>query len=222
NFSLIRLYSPKERSGVLCRLGDLKRRRGGGSESEPEAAHMTDGETRENGLCAARPPFHLRKLRDFAQWRRQSPALRRDRNGYDLPALFRKVPAYCAAEIFIERIESVGLEFAKYLAELLLDSVHRVEEIAPVHIEAPAAELPIRAQKVMKLEDPVFLFVQHPPAYKTKIGNIFFVLPPPCHTPVFAADLFQTNRADVLLFQDALPEPGIACLKDSSQNAVAG
>lgn len=166
--------------------------------------------------------MNLQQSGYFTQRRRQPGTLRRDRHGYDFPALFGQVAAYRPSEIFIQRIESIRLEFAKYLAEFLLDSVHVVKESPPVHIQAAAAQLPVRAQKVVEFENPVFFFVQNPPADQAKISHIFLIFTTPDHTAVFAAYLLQTNRADVLLFGNALPESGIACLEDSSQNAIAG
>jgi len=166
----------------------------------------------------ARPalPFKLNESRDFAQRRGQPAPPGNDRHAQNFPAFFRQIPAYRPAEIFIERIESVGLEFTKHLPKLLLDSVHVVEESSPVHVQVPAAQLPVRSQEIVEFENPVFFFVQHAPADQAKIRHIFFILSPPDNPPIFAADLFQTNRADVLLLRDALPEPRVAGAEDPS------
>jgi hypothetical protein len=97
-----------------------------------------------------------------------------------------------------------------------------MEEIPPIHIQSAAAELPVGAQKIMKFEDFVLVFIQRSFGDETKIGNIFLVFSPPDHAPVATPDLFQTNAADVFFFRRAVTELGVARLKYAPQDAVAG
>src|SRR6266852_4425321 len=63
-----------------------------------------------------------------------------------------------SVEIVVHRKQSVGFELTKHSPHLLLDSIYGVEEISAVHVELPAAQLPIRAQQKVILEDTIFDF----------------------------------------------------------------
>lgn len=63
-----------------------------------------------------------------------------------------------SVEIVIHWKQSIGFELTKYPAHFLLNPIHRVKEISAIHIELPAAQLPIRAQQKVTLEDTIFDF----------------------------------------------------------------
>src|SRR5437868_6709187 len=50
-----------------------------------------------------------------------------------------------SVEIVIHWKQSIRFELAKHPPHFLLDPIHRVKEISAIHIELPAAQLPIRA-----------------------------------------------------------------------------
>jgi len=82
-------------------------------------------------------------------------------------------------EIVIHREQSVGFELAKHPPQFLLDSIYGVKEIPAIHVEFPAAQLPIRAQEKVIPEDTIFHFCQHAFADEAKICDILLILPPP-------------------------------------------
>src|SRR5437879_10581230 len=66
----------------------------------------------------------------------------------------RQRPAFsqCAAEVFIQGIETVGFNFAENAAQLLFHTVYGVEESAAIDVHLPAAEFPVRSQQEMEAE----------------------------------------------------------------------
>ena len=63
-----------------------------------------------------------------------------------------------SVEIVIHWKQSIRFELTKHPPHFLLDPIHRVKEISAIHIELPAAQLPIRAQQKVTLEDTIFHF----------------------------------------------------------------
>src|SRR5713101_5340856 len=63
-------------------------------------------------------------------------------------------PAFsqCAAEVFIQGIETVGFNFAENAAQLLFHTVYGVEESAAIDVHLPAAEFPVRSHQEMEAE----------------------------------------------------------------------
>jgi len=63
-----------------------------------------------------------------------------------------------SVEIVVHWKQSIGFELTKHTPQFLLYPIHRVKEISAIHIELPAAQLPIRAQQKVILEDTMFDF----------------------------------------------------------------
>jgi hypothetical protein len=61
-------------------------------------------------------------------------------------------------EIVVHWKQSIGFELTKHPPQFLLDPIHGVKEISAIHTELPAAQLPIRAQQKVILEDTIFDF----------------------------------------------------------------
>lgn len=71
------------------------------------------------------------------------------------------------------------LQFPEGSAQLFLNAIDFVEKIAPVHLQFPAAQVPVRAQKEMVFENPVFVLRESAPADQDKVRHILFVLESP-------------------------------------------
>jgi len=95
-----------------------------------------------------------------------------------------------------------------------------MKEIAFLHFQLPAAQLPLGAQQEMKSKYFMFEFIQSSPAYETEISNIFFVFTPPNRAPILAADDFQPRLAHVLFLLEAMPESGMTGPEDLPQDAI--
>ena len=63
-----------------------------------------------------------------------------------------------SVEIVVHWKQSIGFEFTKHTPKFLLDPIHGVKEISAIHVELPAAQLPIRAQEKVIPEDTIFHF----------------------------------------------------------------
>jgi len=61
-------------------------------------------------------------------------------------------------EIVVNWKQSVGFEFPKNTSQFLLDSIYGVKEIPAIHVEFPAAQLPVGAEEKVIPEDTI-LFV---------------------------------------------------------------
>ena len=59
-------------------------------------------------------------------------------------------------EIIIDWKQPIGLQLAENTSQLLLDPINRVKEIPAVHVEFPAAQLPIGAQEKVIPEHTIF------------------------------------------------------------------
>jgi hypothetical protein len=81
-----------------------------------------------------------------------------------------------AAEVLIEGIEGVGLQFRECAAELLFNVVNRVEEGAPVDMELTADEFPVSTEEVMISKYFVIEFIQRTAAHQAEVGYVFFTL----------------------------------------------
>src|ERR1700722_3534135 len=105
--------------------------------------------------------------------------LRRDgRNeGLDLriPEHADRLAANNAAEILVERVEGVRLQFAEDPSEALFDAVDHMEEGAAVYLQLAAAQAPVSAQKKVVLEDCVLYLVESAPADQTEVGDEFLL-----------------------------------------------
>jgi hypothetical protein len=60
-----------------------------------------------------------------------------------------------SVEIIVYRKQSIGFELTKNTPQLLLDSIYGVKEVPAIHIEFPAAQLPIGAQEKVIPEDAI-------------------------------------------------------------------
>jgi len=63
-----------------------------------------------------------------------------------------------SVEIVVHWKQSIGFELTKHPPQFLLDAIHGVKEISAIHVELPAAQLPIRAQEKVIPEDTIFHF----------------------------------------------------------------
>jgi hypothetical protein len=98
-----------------------------------------------------------------------------------------------AAKILVKREKCVRLQLAEDAAELLLDAVNFVEEAAPVHLKATAAELPVGPQQEMKAEYSVLGFIQTSFCDPAEISHVFFVFHSPNLPGIPTVNLFQTH-----------------------------
>jgi hypothetical protein len=188
-----------------------------------DAGHATENH-REYGHRPAGTPGSFLCLRNFAERWHQSVPFRLGRgHRCQIPAFLRQLATHRSPEIFVQRIEGIGLQFAENTAQFLLDPVYGVKETAPVHIEAAAAQLPVRSQQIVEFENPIFFFVENPAGNEAEISHIFLIFSTPYHAPVAAAGhLLETNRAHVFFFLRAMPEAGVASLENPPQYAIAG
>ena len=53
-------------------------------------------------------------------------------------------------EVFVQREQSVGLQFPERATQLLLNSIDRVIKIAAIHSQPARAQLPVGPQQEMK------------------------------------------------------------------------
>src|ERR1043166_1337995 len=60
---------------------------------------------------------------------------------------FRNLLPDPGVEVFVYRIERVGLQFREHPTQLLFDAVGLMEEAPPVHFEVADAKTPIRTQQ---------------------------------------------------------------------------
>jgi hypothetical protein len=127
-----------------------------------------------------------------------------------------------AIKIFIQWEKRVGLQFAKYAAQFLLNSVDGVEEIASIHAETTAAQAPVSPEEEVKLENPVLGFIEGTPGDQAKIGDVLLVLPPPCLSSLATVREFKGDTAHVFLFLRTVPEARVAGAENPSQNTVTG
>jgi hypothetical protein len=116
----------------------------------------------------------------------------------------------CPPKIFIERKQWVRFEFAKGLAQFLLNAVNLMKESAALHFELATAELPVRPEEEVELENFVLGFIQKTLADQTKIRDVFLVPPAPNLAPVLPADNLKASLADMPFLLVAKSESGIA------------
>jgi hypothetical protein len=60
-----------------------------------------------------------------------------------------------SVEIVVYWEQSIGFEFAKNTSQFLLDSIYGVKEVPAIHVEFPAAQLPIGAEEKVIPEDTI-------------------------------------------------------------------
>jgi hypothetical protein len=113
--------------------------------------------------------------------------MHRKRGRYERTALGSVVPVHRAAEILIQRVQAVRLQFPKSPSQFLLDPVYRVEKCTPVDCQTPTAELPVRSQQKMKAEYIVFQSGERAAADQAEISQIFFDFPAIGHPVILAA-----------------------------------
>jgi len=113
-------------------------------------------------------------------------------------------------EILVERKEGVGFQLPEDAPQFLLNPIDLVEEITPIHLQLPAAELPVRTEEEMKLEKLILGRIEKAFADQTEIGYIFFILSAPDLAAIPPADDCEPRLADMFFFLDAIPESGIA------------
>lgn len=127
-----------------------------------------------------------------------------------------------SAEIFVQRVQAVGLEVSKDPAKLLFHAVNGVKERSTIHLHLAATESPVGAQQEVIAKHLVFKIIQRAAADQAKISDIVFVLPHPGQSAVFSRTKRERHLAHVLFFGDAVPEARVARAKDRAQYAVAG
>lgn len=127
-----------------------------------------------------------------------------------------------SAEIFIQRVQTVGLEISKDPAQLLFDAVNGVKERSAIDLHLAAAESPVGGQEEVEAEHPVFKIIQRAAADQAEIRHIVFVLPHPGQSAVFSRTKRERHLAHVLFLGGAIPEACVTGAKDGAQYTVAG
>jgi hypothetical protein len=94
-------------------------------------------------------------------------------------------------KVLIQREQRIGLNLAKLTSQLLFYAIDGVEEIAPIHGQFAAAELPIRAQQEMKTEEAMLFFIQSSLRDQAEIGDILLVFSAPCSRALPAQGGFE-------------------------------
>jgi len=97
-----------------------------------------------------------------------------------------------------------------------------MEEITPLHLQLPAAELPIRTKEEMKLEEFILGRIKIAFADQTEIRYEFFIPSAPDLAAVLPADDREPRLANMFFFLDAIPESGIAEPEYIPQDTVTG
>ena len=105
--------------------------------------------------------------------------------GYEGRRWGRRLPNR-SAEIFIQRVQAVGLEVSKDPAKLLLYAVNGVKECSTINLHLAAAESPVGAQQEVVAKHLVFKIIRRAAADQAKISDIVFVLPYPGQSAVFS------------------------------------
>ena len=119
-------------------------------------------------------------------------------------------------EVLAKRVKPVGAQLSKDPAQLLLEAVNFVKELAAIHLQFPDTQVPVGAKQEMDIEELVFFLAQRAPRNQQKVGRIFFVLPAPDHSSSLAAIHLKTRMAYELLFIDALAEAPEAHTEDAA------
>jgi hypothetical protein len=146
----------------------------------------------------------------FQGWPQTPAPFVRHRHAKDIKRLGPQILFIGPPEIFVKRVEGVGLQFPVDAPQFLLNPVHLVEEGTPIQLQLPAAEPPVRAEKEMKPEEFMFGCIEKSLTNQTEIRDIFFIPPAPDLPPVRPSDDREPRNADVFFFFDTMPESGIA------------
>jgi len=97
-----------------------------------------------------------------------------------------------------------------------------MKERSTIHIEAAAAEPPIRAQKEVEAENLMLEFIERAFGDEAEVGNIFFIAAAPnpasASLPTFA--VLPGDNGDLFLFQDAVPKSHVTGAKYGPKYAV--
>jgi hypothetical protein len=79
-------------------------------------------------------------------------------------------------EVVSGRVKRIGFQLVEYPAQVLLDSVNRVIEVAPAEAKTRATQRARSSQKEVVSKDLVMGCVESTAADQGKIGNVFFLL----------------------------------------------
>jgi hypothetical protein len=127
-----------------------------------------------------------------------------------------------AVEVLVDRIQGEWLEFAEHAPQLLLDPIDVVKEGAAVNVQAPAAELPVRAEKEMKIEELILVRIKRAAAYEDEVCGVLLVFSAPGDAPAASRRILEGCTAHMLLLGHTVTELSEARTKDRAQNTVAG
>jgi hypothetical protein len=97
-----------------------------------------------------------------------------------------------------------------------------MEEISTVHLELPAAELPVCPEKKVIPEDRMFVLGEHPLAHQTEIGYVLLIFASPGPSSLPPGDHFERNPAQVFFFRGTVAKPRVAGAENGAKDAVAG
>jgi hypothetical protein len=125
------------------------------------------------------------------------------------------------AEVFVEGIERVWPNLGEGSSKCSFNPIDRMKEVSTVHFELPGAELPVRTQEEVVPEKPMIFVIQHTPAYQTKVGHIFFLLPGIHAAPARAGAKLPGNRSEGRPGCGAVPEAAEAGPKNGPKDAIA-
>ncbi len=127
-----------------------------------------------------------------------------------------------STEIFIQRVQAVGLEVSKGPAQLLFHTINGVKKRAAIDLHLAAAKPPISSQQEVEAKHPIFKIIQSAAADQTKISHIVFVFPHPGQSAVFSRTKRERHLAHIFLLGGAIPEACVAGAEDRAQYTVAG
>src|SRR5258706_4050670 len=144
------------------------------------------------------------------RWReRPPPRLRRGRRRD-----FK--PPHLAAEVFVQRVKAIRLQFPKNSSQFLLYPVDSMKKSAAIDPHLAAAKLPVGSQKEVKTKYFMLELVQRAPAYQAEIGDIILVSPHPGELAVLSGAEGQRYSTHVLLLARAIAKTRVASAKDRS------
>jgi hypothetical protein len=97
-----------------------------------------------------------------------------------------------------------------------------VEEVAAVHVQAAAAQAPVRTEQEVKFEDAEMLFIQIPFCQEIKVSHVFFVFATPDAIAFLTGTGLKGGAAQVLGFIGAFSKLGEAGTENAAERAITG
>ena len=126
-----------------------------------------------------------------------------------------------SSEIFVEREKPIRLQFPKYSAELLPNSVDGVKKNATLQFQLPATEPPVGSQQKVELENAVFERIERTFAYQAEVRRKFLTATPPTLTALLSRGALQGSLTHVFFLVHAIAEPVVTRPKNGPKHAIA-